>query len=301
MSHSSEAVLRALADLASPRRALGDQLDELEQRRRHWVDELIVWFSPADDDYMRYASDSGGTEAPDEDELEEALREFVDGAEPDWHAIPIKFSRLRMSSGVFYEYDVVAALAGFRSEIDQDLGEVAAKVSEASERLDAAFVSVSDRLREWLDDVVTGTEATAGEWGRIQKAWRASLFLPMRGAALLLEVSSAAVARYETGARTQSLAALRSMVERLIEAGPTAGLDTARALRGLGLELSDITEADPGLIASIEDRLEALTTSQLRFVDALIADGQALDQFMLWISTAPTGVLRAATSSVATP
>lgn len=303
MSAAVQAVIDALADLATPRRVLGDQLDDLEQRRQRSLDELVGWFSPSDDDRVEFEYEDPATDALEMPELEDALRSFVDGAQPDWTTIPIRSRLLRPSTGEIYEYDVVRALADSRSEIDKDLREVGANVAAARERLDAAFAPVRDRLRDWLDDVLTGAEASPAEWGRIQKAWRASLALPMREAATLLDVSSAAVARYETGARTQSSAALRLMVDRLLDVGPTAGLDTQRFIRSLsqmGLDFSIDSDAGPALIASIEDRLQDLTTSQLRFIEVLLADAQALDQFMQWMAKTPTGLLRAAASSVAT-
>lgn len=311
-SESAQALISALADLATPRLAMADQAADLERRRERWVGELAgwtgLWLTATEDDRVEIAyGERHVTEPPDLEEVWDALRSYVDGAEPDWARIPTKVIRMGSFTGRIDEYDIEAWLAD-RSEIDTDMAEAASKIAVAKERLDAAFSAVRARLTTWLDDVLSGAGATPAEWGRIQKAWRAALALPMREAANLLAISSAAVARYETNSRTPSLGAIRMMVDRLIDVEPTAGLDVEVHIRVLSqMEgFAHITredwiggDEDPSLIASIEDRLPDLGTRQLRFLDGLLADRDALDQLVDWLERAPTRLLGTAATSVA--
>lgn len=302
MSRTTQAVVEALNDLATPRRALGDQLNELDGRRSRWRDRLCADLLFDGDDEQEFEFADGSLAPSLRDGLDDAIAEFIDGTDLDLAIVPTIARLFRHETGGIREVDVSGALAEYRPEIDQDLTEVADAITKEGKRLNAAFGPVRDRLSDWLDEVTRGAGATAIEWGRIQKAWRTSLTLPMRVAGELLDISSAAIARYETGTRTPSLRSLASLVHRINDAGPTAGLDLARALRStsvlLGSDLFTHLELDPGptLIAAIEDRLPTLTTEHLRFIDTLISDPLALEQFVAWTAAAPTGLLRAVAS-----
>jgi transcriptional regulator with XRE-family HTH domain len=300
LNQSTRAALDALSKLVTPRRALADALDELETRRRSWSEDLCTTLGLLDGEERRFTFADGRTSSSLPDELDDEIAAFVDGAEPDLAVIPTHATGLFPDTGEIHEWDVQDELAKCRPEIDADLADAARGIAKHKQHLDEAFGPVRDRLSDWLDDVATQSGATAGDWGRIQKAWRTTLTLPMRVAGELLDVSSAAVARYETGSRTPSLPALRTLVSRVIEAGPTPGLELTRAIaavsRSFGQEVSlDYLDADPvpALLASIEDRLGALTVAQLRFIDTVIVDSSTLDQFIVWTATAPTALLRA--------
>ena len=298
MSSSAQAVVDALADVATPRRVLIDHLDDLEQRRRRWIDRIHpeVECSEEDDDRLTFVYLDGATEtfsAADQDsmpDLDEALRDFIDGGDPDWKTLPAEVRWFHLGSEI-RTFDIVSNLKSQRAAIDKDLIEVAMRIEAAKQRLDSAFTSVRDRLRDWLDDLAA-SRATPADWGRIVKSWRASFTIPMRVGAHVLGVSSAAIARYETFSRTPSSRDVKAQVEALIEAGPSAGLDIARAVRGVSRLFGDRpvdldTDPIPILCASIEDRLESLSTEQLQFIDALVADAQTLDQFRVWVTSAP--------------
>lgn len=224
MRGSAQDVIDALADVATPRRVLIDHLDDLAQRRGRWADRIHPDVGFGEDDRLEYVYLDGSTEtfsADDKDsmpDLEEALKEFVDGGVPDWKTVPTEVRLLRPTTDEILTYDIVSDLESQRATIDKDLAEVAMGIEAARQRLDAAFAPVRDRLRDWLDDLAAG-RATPADWGRILKAWRASFTLPMRVAADVLGVSSAAIARYETGSRTPSSRDLKARVDALIEAG----------------------------------------------------------------------------------
>jgi transcriptional regulator with XRE-family HTH domain len=302
MTGSAQAVVDALAAVATPRRALIDRMEELDQRRGRWVDRLRPDINFDDDDRLEFLYASGDVQTfsvadresmPD---LGEATRDYIDGAAPDLKTIPAEVRLVRPSSGEIIAYDIVSDFEGQRAAIDKDLAEVAIGIEAARRRLETAFTPARDRLWDWLEDLESG-RATPADWGRILKAWRASFMLPMRVAADVLGVSSAAIARYETGDRTPSSRDLKAKVETLIEAGPGAGLDVAQAVRSVSRLFGDRpidldTDPIPMLLASIEARLESLSATQLRFIDALVADSQTLEKFRLWITSAPVQLLR---------
>ena len=302
-------VIAALRDLSTPRQVLGDRLAELNSRPEGWFDDLIGevpdWLVDNEEGHLRFDFEyrySNVAGPPALADFEAAIREFIDGADPNWHVIPEKIRQLNPLTGKILGCDMTDLLAD-RSPIDRDLSEARAGVARAKEPLDAAFVAVRDQLHEWLDDVLAGAGAAPADWGHIQKAWRVSLALPMRQAATLLDVSSAAVARYETGTRNPSLEGLRSMVARMVDVGPTAGLEQERLIRVLRAQGYDLPLDDddtPSVVASIEDRLESLTASQLRFIDALTSDPSALNEFINWTAKAPTRLLRTMSRSVET-
>jgi hypothetical protein len=297
-----QAVVDALADVATPRRVLIDHLDELEQHRRQWLERIDPVVGLGEDDRLEFVYSDGAERvfsATDDNsmpDLDEALKEFIDGGVPDWKTVPAEVRLLRRNTGEIFVYDIVSDLESQRAAIDRDLAEVAMRIEVARQRLDSAFALVRDRLRNWRDDLAAG-RATPADWGRILKAWRASFTLPMRVAGEVLGVSSAAIARYETASRTPSSRDLTAKVEALIEAGPTAGLDVAQAVQALSRHFGDRPvvldiDAKPILVASIEDRLEPLSMAQLQFLDALVADAETLDQFRIWITSAPVHFLR---------
>jgi len=308
MSQAGRRAIDAISALAAPRRAAAAALQDFEDRRQHWIYRLGEELPLVDAPHWEYTFPDGHS-APTLawGDLDEAFGDFVDGGEPDADVIPRWARSADPDSIDFEEQDVYAVMEKLRPEIAEDLVGVGHEITSRQAPLEDAFAPVRVCLDAWLAEVRGGSGgATAAEWGAIQKAWRTALTLPMRMAGGVLGVSSAAIARYETGSRTPSLPILTGLVAHLSEAGPGTKLDFTRNLAvvakifGVEPEIANFEDdlPEPELIASIEDQLESLSETQLRFINALVADRGDLGRFMAWANTAPIPLLLATAAAV---
>jgi transcriptional regulator with XRE-family HTH domain len=182
---------------------------------------------------------------------------------------------------------LLTALEAGRAAIASDLQAALALEEAAAAAVVGPYDAFVSAVRHWLNEA--RAEGDIGDWARILDTWRTALSLTTREAAAALEVSPSAIVRYSGGSRTPSVPQVVAMVEAMIRWNPAAEDTKIRAAarsitRMFGTDPDRATEilesagrSRTDLEASIQDNLEALSTTQLSVVAALVSSPTLLN------------------------
>lgn len=275
----TDTVHAAIAELALAHRAYREERERArtEQRNlRHAWKSRVLQAVPSD------LVDDEDKEVDDET-LEELVNEFLEGSQ----------DMLVLPSGEGLTFDDAPEARRRLVELDE-------AVRAAGVRLERPQAELAARLQKWLEAV--RSEAMPADaidsWPGILRSWRQALDLTTREAAKQLDVSPAAVVRYEKdpgqpGGRTPKLPNVAAMVERMASVLPlvpdSEERSGAEALADMWPELSMTELLDrferpqAELIDSIEGALPGLTFRQLQLLASLATDHQAIDALLGWV------------------
>lgn len=278
-----DAVHGAIAELEMAHRAYR------EQRERARADQRAI--VTAWRDKTRNALQEGGEDLTDDEgvplddsELDDLLEQYLTSSQDD----------LLLPDGTGISFDDLP-------QTRQQLAELDAVVQTAAATLEPPHAELAARLRAWLDAVrADATPAHAVEqWPTILHHWRKALDLTTREAAAQLDISPAAIVRYEKdpgdpGGRTPKLPNIAAMVERMASVPPLiphsklrASVEAVTRLGGHEVTPTELIDQFEGqqaeLIATVEDALPQLTLRQLQLLCALVTDQHAIEALLGWV------------------